>query len=340
MSGSASRYDRQIRLNQVGESGQQALRNATVAVVGVGALGSVAADLLARAGIGELVLIDRDVVEWSNLQRQVLYTEADAIAARPKVEAAQDRLQQVNADVRCRPLAIDLTFRNLSEVMAGVDLILDGTDNFSTRYLLNDFAVKTSIPYIYAGVVSTYGMVASILPPDGPCLRCTYPEPPDASQAPTCSSAGVLGPAVNVIASLATTEAIRALVGAEGKPGFHYMDLWGRQTQSIQAKKDPDCTCCNKGEFDWLMGRRGNAEARVLCGSDTVQIPPPSNRPDLAQVEQKLQGTVTELSSTPHFLRFQYRALDVMYFADGRALIRGTADPALARTVLAETVGA
>jgi molybdopterin-synthase adenylyltransferase len=340
MSGSASRYDRQIRLNQIGESGQLALRKATVAVVGVGALGSVAADLLARAGIGSLVLIDRDVVEWSNLQRQVLYTEADAEAVRPKVEAAQNRLQRVNGEVQLRPLAIDLTFRNLAEVMDGIDLIIDGTDNFSTRYLLNDYAVKTGIPYIYAGVVSTYGLVASILPPNGPCLRCTYPEPPDASQAPTCSSAGVLGPAVNVIGSLATTEAIRALVGADGMPGFHYMDLWGRQTQSLKAKKDPDCPCCGKGELDWLMGRRGNAEARVLCGSDTVQIPPPSNRPNLKQVEQKLIGTVTELSSTPHFLRFQYRALDVMYFADGRALIRGTADPALARTVLAETVGA
>lgn len=340
MSGSASRYDRQIRLSQIGDTGQQALRNATVAIIGVGALGSVAADLLARAGIGRLVLIDRDVVEWSNLQRQVLYTEADAQQARPKVEAASDRLQQVNADVVCTAVAIDLTFRNLAEVLEGVDLIVDGTDNFSTRYLLNDYAVQTGTPYIYAGVVSTYGMVASILPPAGPCLRCTYPDPPDASQAPTCSSAGVLGPAVNVIASLATTEAIRVLVGGEAQSGFLYMDLWGRQTQQLKARKDPDCPCCGKGEHDWLMGRRGNAEARVLCGSDTVQIPPPSTRPDLQRMEQKLRGTVTELLSTPHFLRFQHRALDVMYFADGRALIRGTADPALARTVLAETVGA
>lgn len=340
MSGPTSRYDRQIRLNQIGDSGQQAIRQATVAVVGVGALGCVTADLLTRAGIGRLVLIDRDVVEWSNLQRQVLYCEADAEAARPKVEAAQLRLQQVNAEVEIQPVAVDLTYQNLVEVMADVDLIVDGTDNFSTRYLLNDYAVKTGTPYIYAGVVSTYGMVASILPPAGPCLRCTYPEPPDASQAPTCSSAGVLGPAVNVIASLATAEAMRVLVGAEAVAGFQYLDLWSRQTQSLKASKDPQCPCCGAQEWDWLQGRRGNAVARVLCGSDTVQIPPPSNRPDLEHVGRKLEGTVTELQSTPHFLRFQYRALDVMYFADGRALIRGTADPAFARTVLAETVGA
>ncbi len=340
MSGSASRYDRQIRLNEIGEAGQQVLRSATVAIVGVGALGSVTADLLARAGIGELVLIDRDVVEWTNLQRQVLYTEDDAERVRPKVEAAHQRLHAVNADVKLRLAAVDLTFKNVQEVLQGVDLIVDGTDNFSTRYLLNDYAVKNGIPYVYAGVVSTYGMVATILPPDGPCLRCTYPDPPDASQAPTCSSAGVLGPAVNVIASLATTAAIKVLVGAEVHGGFQYLDLWREQNQSLRAAKDPQCPCCGEQQWDWLMGKRGNAEARVLCGSDTVQIPPPSQRPDLQRMAEKLGGTVSDLQATPQFLRFQHRQLDVMYFADGRALIRGTADPALARTVLAETVGA
>jgi molybdopterin-synthase adenylyltransferase len=339
MTAPSSRYDRQIRLAEIGESGQQALRKAKVAVVGLGALGSVAADLLARAGIGELVLIDRDVVDWSNLQRQMLYVEKDAAQAVTKADAALQRLKKINSEVQCHLHAVDLSYQNLNSIMEGVDLIVDGTDNFATRYLLNDYAVKHQLPYVYAGVVSTYGMVASIQPQSGPCLRCTYPEPPDASQAPTCSSAGVLGPAVAVISGMASAEAIKILVGNEALHGFQYFDLWRNQFHAMKAKRDENCPCCGKRKFDWLLGKQGSPAAQVMCGGNTVQIPAQKSPPDLELLEEKLAGTVTSLSRSPQFLRFTHRNLDVLIFADGRALLRGTEDPAIARSVLAETVG-
>jgi len=339
MSPHQHRYDRQIRLPQIGAEGQQAISQATVALIGVGALGSVAADLLARAGVGSLILIDRDVVEWSNLQRQMLYSEADAEAALPKVIAAQTRLQAINNQVQIRAHACDLTSSNIAELLADADLLLDGTDNFGTRYLLNDFAVSSGTPYVYAGVVSTYGMVGCILPPEGPCLRCTYPDPPDAAHAPTCRSAGVLGPAVSVIAGLATTEALKVLLGATAWSGFQHLDLWTLQNQSIRAARDPQCPCCGQRDFPWLAGLRGGRGAEVLCGGDAVQVPAAGPLPDLAALAAKLTDTVSSLQTGPQFLRFQSADLDIILFADGRALVRGTEDPGRARSVLADTIG-
>jgi molybdopterin-synthase adenylyltransferase len=333
------RYDRQQRLPQIGAAGQSALGQASVAIIGMGALGSVAADLLARAGVGTLVLIDRDVVEWSNLQRQMLYSEADAETGLPKVEAALARLTSINSQIQYRAHASDLTSSNVHELLADVDLLLDGTDNFATRYLLNDFAVATGVPYVYAGVVSTYGMVGSIVPPDGPCLRCTYPEPPDAAQAPTCRSAGVLGPAVSVIAGLATSEALKILTGGAALQGFLHVNLWDSQYQRIQAAPDPDCPCCGLQQYPWLTGLRGSRGAEVLCGGDAVQVPTNGNRPDLVALVSKLTDTVNGLHRGDQFLRFQSAGLDVILFADGRALVRGTEDPGRARAVLADTIG-
>jgi molybdopterin/thiamine biosynthesis adenylyltransferase len=333
------RYDRQQRLPQIGASGQAALAEATVTIIGLGALGSVAADLLARAGVGTLVLIDRDVVEWSNLQRQMLYCEADAQAALPKVEAAVARLRSINSQIQYRVHASDLTAGNVNELLRGVDLLLDGTDNFGTRYLLNDFAVSNHVPYVYAGVVATYGMVGSIVPPDGPCLRCTYPEPPDAAMAPTCRSAGVLGPAVSVIAGLATAIAMKILTGGEAMAGFQHVDLWNHSSQLIRAARDPECACCGQRDFPWLAGSRGSRGAEVLCGGDAVQVPASGGPPDLMALADKLAETVSGLQSGLQFLRFQSAGLDVVLFADGRALVRGTEDPGRARAVLADTIG-
>mgnify|MGYP002639357583 CR=1 FL=1 len=339
---SESRYSRQERLAQIGPDGQHAIGAATVAVIGLGALGSVGADLLARAGIGKLLLLDRDVVETSNLQRQVLYTEADATAVRPKAEAAAKRLATVNSAIELVPLPVDLTAANITELLADVDLILDGTDNFATRYLLNDYAVAHGKPYVYAGVVSTHGMLGTIVP-EGPCLRCTWPQPPDASATPTCRSAGVLGPAVAVIAGWACAESLKIIAGAgatEIQAGFRYLDVWTGQMQFIHAAKDEACPCCAIGDYSWLLGQHGTIGAQVVCSGDAVQIPGSGKTVDLLAVSTKLAGTVENLQSSSRFLRFTAQGLDVLLFQDGRALVRGTSEIARARAVVAETVGA
>jgi molybdopterin/thiamine biosynthesis adenylyltransferase len=340
MTGPESRFARQVRLPGIGSAGQDRLRGSTAALVGLGALGCVSADLLARAGVGRLLLLDRDVVEWSNLQRQSLYTEDDARAARPKAEAAADRLRAIDTGLRLEVLPVDLHADNLPSLLAEADLAVDGTDNFATRYLLNDWAVREGRPFVYAGVVATYGMAGAILP-GGPCLRCTWPEPPDAASAPTCRSAGVLGPAVAAVAALAAGEAVKILCGADEAvfPGFRYLDLWSGEQRALRARRDPDCPACAGREFDWLEGTAGARGAEVMCGGDAVQLPPGPQPADLDALAAKLDGTVAELRRTPHSLRFVVDGLELHLFADGRALVRGTEDAARARSVLARTTG-
>jgi len=335
------RYERQIRLPEIGADGQRRLQSATAAVVGLGALGCAGADLLARAGVGRLILIDRDVVDWSNLQRQSLYVEDDAREGRPKAEAARERLRAVNSAIRLDAEAADLTAQNVQALLADADLVFDGTDNFATRWMLNDWAVFRGRAYVYAGVVATYGMVGAIVP-GGPCLRCTWPEPPAAAGEPTCRSAGVLGPAVAVIAGLAASEALKILAGraAEAPPGFLHADVWQQEFQRVRAERDPNCPACARRDFPWLEGRRGTRAAEPVCGGNAVQVPLDLAAPDLAQLAQKLQGTVAELRLQPRHLRYRVGALEVFLFADGRALVRGTEDPAAARALLAETLGA
>jgi len=335
-----SRYARQERLPQIGASGQLALRDQTVAVIGLGALGSVGADLLARAGIGRLLLIDRDIVETSNLQRQTLYTDADARQSLPKAVAAQQRLAAVNPEVKLEAHAVDLTAENIQGVLRQTDLILDGTDNFATRYLLNDYSVSQRTAFIYAGVVGTYGMLGAILP-HGPCLRCTWPQPPQAAESPTCRSAGVLGPAVSVIAGWATAEAIKVLVGKteDVHQGYRYLDIWQGTHQAITATRDPHCPCCGKKEFPWLSGSRGTLAAQVICNGGAVQVPGNGHSSDLPTLAARLKGTVQDLKLADAFLRFSFEQLDVLHFADGHSLVRGTEDPARARAILARTLG-
>ncbi|MCP4093696.1 MAG: thiazole biosynthesis adenylyltransferase ThiF [Planctomycetes bacterium] len=338
---SESRYSRQQRLAQIGPDGQEAIGAATVAVIGVGALGSVSADLLARAGVGKLLLVDRDVVEMSNLQRQVLYTEADATALRPKAEAAAERLAAVNSEIDLVTLPVDITAANIQELLADASLIVDGTDNFATRYLLNDFAVREAKAYVYAGVVSTHGMLGTIVP-GGPCLRCTWPQPPDATTTPTCRSAGVLGPAVSVIAGWAAAEALKIASGQseEVASGYRYLDVWTGQMQFIHAAKDDACPCCVDSNYEWLSGQHGSVDAQVVCSGDAVQLPAGNQQVDLAAMANKLDGTVTDLQCSSRFLRFRTQELDILLFMDGRALVRGTGDIARARAVVAETIGA
>lgn len=340
MDGRDRRYDRQMRVPEIGRAGQAKLSESTACLIGLGALGSVTADLLARAGVGRLILIDRDIVEWSNLQRQMLYAEADAESAATKVDAAVARLRAINSEIELLTHTRDLTASNHLELLRGSDVLVDGTDNFATRYLLNDFAIASETPYVYAGVVASYGMVGTILPPTGPCLRCTYPEPPDAASTPTCRTAGVIGPAVSVIAGLAATQVLQVLVGAEAWPGFQYLDVWTGENRRLKASRDPDCPCCARRAFDWADARRGGRAAAPVCGGGAVQVPASESAPDLAATAARLAESVEDLQLAASFLRFRREQLEVFLFADGRALVRGTEDPGRARAVLAETVGA
>lgn len=341
MNGPASRYLRQERLPQIGPEGQRRLRAGRVALVGLGALGCTAADLLARAGVGRLVLIDRDLVEWTNLQRQSLYSEADAAAARPKVEAAAARLAAVNGEVELVPLAVDLGPRNVAQALDGADVVVDGTDNFPTRYLINDWAVRARRPFVYAGAVASYGLTGAILP-GAACLRCTWPEPPAAADTPTCRSAGVLGPVVAAIAALAAAEAIKILAGRADAvfPGYRYLDVWSGEMRSLRDRRDPECPCCGHGRYEWLDGGRAGPPAELVCGGGAVQLPPAGTAPDLEALERRLAGTVADLRRGAQTLRFGCEELEIVLFADGRVLVRGTEEPARARSIVARTLGA
>ncbi len=337
----ADRYARQMRVPLVGAAGQRRLAESCAAVAGLGALGAIGADLLARAGVGRLVLIDRDVVEWSNLQRQCLYTEDDAARGRPKAEAAAERLRAVNTQIVIEHHPADLNAASAPALLAGTQLVLDGTDNFATRWLLNDWAVQSGNAYVYAGVVANHGMIGAIVP-GGPCLRCTWPEPPPAETEPTCRSAGVLGSAVAVIAGLAAGEALKILAGRpqEALAGFLHADLGALEFQRVHATRDPACPCCGARRFPWLDGQRGTRAAEAVCGGNAVLVPLDAAELDLTALQHKLRGTVEQLQAAPRYLRWRARGLEVYVFADGRALVRGTEDPARARAALGDSFGA
>jgi molybdopterin/thiamine biosynthesis adenylyltransferase len=346
------RYHRQMLLPQIGPEGQGRLAAARVLLVGCGALGSVAADQLVRAGIGRLRLVDRDVVEWTNLQRQVMYDEADARAGVPKAVAAAARLSAANSSVVVEPVVADVHAGNVEE-LAGVgergagkaDLILDGTDNIETRYLLNDVSVKHSIPWIYGACVGTEGRVMLIRPGDGPCLRCIFPEPPSPGELPTCDTAGVLAPASAVVASLQTTAAIRSLVApAESSDdALLSLDVWRgrfRRTPLAGARRD-DCPTCVHRRFVFLE-RSGNRNLVSLCGRNAIQIRPAAAvAVDFAALAARLQHS-GEVEQTPFLLRFRPNDSadwSLTLFLDGRAILQGMQDPSRARAVYAKWIG-
>lgn len=342
--GPDSRYVRQIRFAPVGQEGQQRLGEGTVAVVGVGALGCVIASHLARSGIGELRLIDRDIVEWSNLQRQLLYDEEDAAQALPKAEAAAKKLKRINSSIVIRAFAADLHAGNAASLLEGVDLVLDGTDNFQTRYLLNDYAVQTGIPWIYGGAVGAGGMTMTVIPGDTPCYRCLFPEPPSAGLTDTCETTGVLSPLVDVIGSLQAMEAIKWLTGngSQLRPGLLQLDLWRNAWMPLDfaGAKRSACPCCAAGEFPFLEPMP--EDTALLCGRDTVQIRP--NRPlslDLNALAARLSSSGSgSFSLTPYSLRYiRDERISAVFFSDARALIQGTSDAIKAKAIYADILG-
>ncbi len=339
MQGLDFRYSRQIRFAPLGEQGQQRLRNALVAIVGCGALGGVQAEILTRAGVGTLRLIDRDFVEWSNLQRQFLFDEADAREGTPKAVAAARRLAQINGEVTIEAQVADLSPRSAEELLEDVDLILDATDNFETRFLINDYAVRENIPWIYGAAVGSYGLKLAIVPGESACFRCVYPDPPQGIQ-PTCETEGVLGAITAVIGALEAGDALLLLArGTEGfQPRFTTVDVWtGEIRQSSPAGRDPQCPCCQQRDFSYLNGK--HRAPISLCGRNAVQIHERLRPVNLEDLAARLKS-FGEVRSNEFALRAQLAPYELTVFPDGRAIIKGTTDPGVARSLYARYVGA
>lgn len=339
----ARRYVRQEIFSPIGAQGQAKLGAAHIAIIGCGALGSAAADALARAGVGRLTIVDRDYVELHNLQRQSLFEESDVAQRTPKAVAAAERLARVNRDIAITPIVADVNGANIADLAAGADILLDGTDNFDTRYLVNDLAVKTNRPWVYGGVIGGGGVTMTIRPGVTPCLRCLFPTAPDAGSAPTCDTAGVLGPAVHAIAALEAAEAIKLAVGAFDalNPGLASFEVWQfRFRVSAVGERDPDCPCCGQRRFEFL-NRPVHAAEAVLCGHDAIQIhPQPPVTLDLTELAERLRP-LGEIAVNRYLLRFTEAggSRELTIFPDGRAIIKGTDEPGEARTVYARYIG-
>jgi adenylyltransferase/sulfurtransferase len=336
---SRERYSRQILFSGIGEKGQQALLRSRVAIVGCGALGSFQAPALARAGVGRITIIDRDYVEPSNLQRQWLFEESDAADALPKAAAAAQHLARINSSVSVCGVVADLTCSNASELLGDADLILDGTDNFDTRYLINDFAVSRGIPWIYGAAVGSYGLAMPVFPGRSACLRCVYPDPPPGVQ-PTCETAGVLNVITSLVASLQVADALQILTaGAElVTPRLTRADVWqGGLRQTDVPARDPDCPTCGRGEFPYLDESRRAPVS--LCGRNAVQIHEHERPLDLEELRLRLEP-LGEVRSNLYALRFRVEPYELTVFPDGRAIVKGTSDAGVARSLYARYVGA
>jgi len=332
------KYSRQILFAAIGEEGQQRLLASSAVIVGCGAIGAAAANLLVRAGVGKLRIIDRDFVEPSNLQRQTLFDEADALAALPKAIAAQRKLRSINSSGSVEGLVADLSPRNAADLLARFDLILDGTDNFETRFLINDFAVQNGQPWIYAAAVASYGLTMTIRPGTTPCLACLM-ETQQHGLEETCDTIGVLGPIVNLIASLQAAEAMKLFAGrADALHGrLISCDVWTGRFQSVRIARNPDCRACARREFTYLQGE---AQPHItMCGRDSVQIHERSRALDLTMLKNRLSPTVSDVRHNEFLLRFRIPPYEMTVFSDGRAILKGTKDPAVARSLYARYIG-
>ena len=334
------KYSRQVLFAGIGNHGQERLLASSAVIVGCGAIGAATANLLVRAGVGHLRIIDRDFVEPSNLQRQVLFDEADALDTLPKAVAAERKLRSINSSVSVEGVVADLHPRNIQELLTGFDLILDGTDNFETRFLINDFAVKFSRPWIYAAAVASYGITLTIRPGISPCLACLLDSTTGQGLEETCDTIGVLGPIVNLIASLEVAEAMKLLAGREDALHGRLLscDVWTGHLQSLRVQRNPDCRACGRREFPYVEGQ---AQPHVtMCGRDSVQIHERSRTLDLASLRGRLASIVSDVRHNDFLLRFRVPPYEMTVFADGRAILKGTKDPAVARSLYSRYIGA
>jgi len=363
MNDDLARYHRQMLLPGFGEGGQRRLRDATVLLLGCGALGSVAADMLARAGVGRLVIVDRDFVELTNLQRQVLFDERDVAEAMPKAEAAKRKLATINSGVTVEAIVDDINHGNVERFASGASLLLDGLDNFETRYLANDVAVKLGLPYVYGAAVGTTGMAFPVLPhtPAGdapwesprmlatPCFRCLFEEAPAPGSSPTCDTAGVISSAVAIVANYQVAEALKILTGNYERVNrtLLNLDLWANEFLQLRVEsvyEKTDCPCCKRRQFDYLDGRAGSSAA-VLCGRNAVQLRHRQDaaRPDFDAIAERLRAH-GDVQTNAFMLRSAVseagNRYEITLFPDGRAIVKGTDDAGVARGIYAKYIGA
>jgi molybdopterin-synthase adenylyltransferase len=340
-----ARYSRQILFAPVGEEGQRRLMKARVTLIGCGALGSAQANTLVRAGVGFLRIVDRDFIELNNLQRQTLFTEQDVAEGLPKAVAAKLHLEAINSQVTIEAVVADVNHRNIEQATEGTNLLLDGTDNFETRYLINDLAVKTGRPWVYGACVGATGLMMPVLPHETPCLRCVFEEPPTPDMNPTCDTVGVLGAVVNLVAAMQAMEAMKILMGRREAVNRHLVsiDAWSGRVTNVDVRKAWErgiCPCCRGRQFDFLEGRFGSTTT-TLCGRNAVQVRSVGNmNVDFDALCRKLAAVS---DGRPTFNEFLLKArvdrFEITVFADGRAIVQGTDNPEEARTVYAKYIG-
>lgn len=342
MSADLSRYHRQYLIPQIREEGQKKLCASRAVILGCGALGSILANHLGRAGVGQLRLVDRDFIELNNLQRQVLFDEQDIADNLPKAVAAARKLAKINSQIRVEPVVADINYSNIEGLIEGADLVLDGMDNFESRFVINDACVKHGIPWVYGGCIGTHGITMVIIPGKTPCLRCVFETAPPPELSPTCDTAGVLGPAVNVIAALQAMEALKFLSGnreALDKTLYSY-DVWTRESKALKVEglhQRVDCPTCRRRNFEYLSGEKGSRSVS-LCGRNAVQITMDRGlKLDFAALAEKL-GAVGEVKHNAFLLKAKIGPHEITLFPDGRAIIQGTHDITLARNLYSKYV--
>jgi len=342
------RYSRQLLFSGIGREGQAALAASSVTIIGCGALGAMQAEMLARAGVGKLRLIDRDFVEESNLHRQVMFEEQDAHERLPKAVAATNRIRRINSEIAVEFHVRDVNYTNIEQLISGSDLILDGTDNFETRYLINDAALKAGIPWIYGAAVGAHGLQMTIRPQVTPCLRCLFPEIPAPGTSPTCDTAGVILPIIATVASWQVVEAVKLLMGQVDRlhNALLQFDLWENRFTRLRLDRegvgqDSPCPACQRGQYDFLSVQSGQL-VTSLCGRNAIQISPSNhhgnNELDLAELAVQLRN-VGEVSYNAYLLKFRVGEIELTIFPDARCLVRGTDDPLVARSLYARYLG-
>ncbi len=337
------RYSRQTLFGPIGKDGQERLGAATVTIIGCGALGTVLANNLCRAGIGHLRIADRDFIELNNLQRQILFDEDDVARRLPKAIAAAERLRHINSEVEVEALVEDINAESIESLVQETDLVLDATDNFETRYLINDACIKYHKPWIYSGVIASYGVSMNILPEDTACLRCAFPEMPLPGTTPTCDTAGVLNGIVGALTGLASTEALKILLSSpQVSRDMVWMDLWENTFDRIELPRQPDCPACGEHHYEFLDTLQGTGSTS-LCGRNAVQVRGAPKRDgatrlDFAALAERLRAVGT-VNYNEFLLRCDVDGYEMTVFPDARAIIKGTADEQVARTVYARYIG-
>lgn len=335
------RYSRQILFNGIGKEGQRRLLQSRALIIGCGALGSAQAESLARAGVGKLRIADRDFVESSNLQRQTMFTEHDAAERIPKAIAAANHIREINSEIQVEAEVTDVNHSNVEQLIKDCDVVLDGTDNFATRYLLNDACVKHEVNWIYGAAVGSYGVTMTIQPHQTPCLRCVFEEAPPAASAPTCDTAGVIMPIISVVAAVQVAEALKLLTGQHESLHRSLMqfDVWRNEWRKINpGPRSPDCPTCGLANFATLEAASGDFAA-VLCGRNAVQISPTQAvRINFEELAERLRVT-GEVKFNDYLLRFRTGDFELTVFQDARSIIRGTSEITTARSLYAKYIG-